>query len=137
VAIEFIRMKLSSSSSKPILLSGSAVLQPDGVIDLFGDAIAHADAIVAAIEGFDSSLPMTELRLSEAEAPSARRAAPSLQVDKIRIGANATLTPMALRPGRPAAIVPEAGEATRSAVWRELSAFRTMRRAACGRTLHG
>lgn len=148
MAVEFLRMKLRTSGGAPVLLSGPVVLQTHGAVDLMGDAIDHADAIVAALDGFDAMAPLAEQRLGDSardtcfgcpgRAPSHTpgRACSCIEATKIRVGTAETLNPLSIRPGEPAAIVRGTDESTRTALTRELTIFRAVRssgaaRAAC------
>ena len=137
MAIEFLRIKLRRTTGKPILLSGGATLHPDGMLDLSGDAMAHADAIAGAIEsvavGMAADLLPYDRILADdcAGCPLARRAGASscacLQVDRLRVGLEDSLTPMVLRPGLPPAALPEGGPGSASTLWREFARFRMAR----------
>lgn len=122
MAIEFIRMKLWLTDGSTVLLSGSAVLHPDGALDLFGDATDYGREITAALEGFDANAPLVEQRLHIEPLPRG-----SIRFDKVRIGTTDSLTPVTLLPGRPAAIAPGAPEAVKAALGSELTSFRAVR----------
>lgn len=127
MAIEFIRMKLWRTDGSTVLLSGSAVVHPDGAIDLFGDTCGYGNEIAAALEGFDAAAPLTEQRLHIEPLPRG-----SVRFDKVRWGIADSLTPVTLIPGRPASIAPGAPEAVKSALRSELASFRAVRGAAAG-----
>lgn len=146
MAIEFLRMKLRRLSGTPVLLSGSAALQPDGTLDLFGDAAAHADAIADAVEAVDTAKPTAPLPhllvLADdcAGCPLAARAnqgrgCACVQVDRFRVGAEESLSPMLLRPGLPPAELRGAGDGRPPALWRDFALFRAARARGAARTL--
>ncbi|HYD65289.1 hypothetical protein [Azospirillum sp.] len=136
MAVEFLRMKLRTSNAAPVLLSGPVVLQPHGAVDLLGDAMEHADAIVAAIDAFDAMTPLADQRLGESAretcfgCPARRRACSCIEATKVRVGTLETLNPVSLRPGEAAAIVRGTDAETRAALTRELTTFRAVRSAA-------
>ena len=122
MAIEFIRMKLWLADGSTVLLSGSAVVHPDGIMDLFGDAFGYGREIAAALDGFDVAAPLAEQRLRIDPLPRG-----SVRFDKVRLGTTDSLTPVTLIPGRPAAIAPGAPEAVTAALRSELASFRAVR----------
>ena len=122
MAIEFIRMKLWLADGSTELLSGSVVLHPDGVIDLFGDAGNYGREIAAAIERFDARAPLGEQRLHIEPLPGG-----SARFDKVRLGTADSLTPVTLVPGRAAVIAPGASDAVKAALHAGLSSFRAVR----------
>ncbi|WP_146214700.1 hypothetical protein [Azospirillum thermophilum] len=132
MAIEFMRMKLRRKSAPPLLLSGGAVLQLDGAIDLLGDAMVHAETVGALIDGVDAGAAPTPLPLAEVMESSCRAcpvAARSgagcrcLQVDRLRMDGAESLSPVLLRPGQPPAV---AGEQPRG-LWQAFAAVRAAR----------
>ena len=125
MAIEFIRMKLWLANGSTVLLSGSAVLHPDGAMDLFGDAACYGKEIAAAVERFDAAAPMGEQRLHIEPLPRG-----SVRFDKVRWGTTDSLTPVTLVPGRAATIAPGAPDAVKAALRGELASFRAVRAAA-------
>jgi hypothetical protein len=136
MAVEFLRLKLRTCDAEPVLLSGPVVLQPHGAVDLLGDAMNHADAIVAAIDGFDAMTPLADQRLGESArascfgCPSRRRACSCIEATKVRVGTLETLDPLSLRPGEPASLVRGTDAEIRGALRRELTTFRAVRSAA-------
>lgn len=128
MAIEFIRMKVWLADGTAVLLSGSAVLHPDGAIDLFGDAAEYGREILGALERFDATAPLVEQRLHIDPLPRG-----SIRFDKVRIGTTDSLTPVSLMPGRPASIAPGAPDALKAALDSKLASFRAVR--ATGRAL--
>lgn len=138
MAVEFLRLKLRTSNAAPVLLSGPVVLQPHGAVDLLGDAMEHADAIVAAIDAFDAMTPLADQRLGESAretcfgCPARRpgRVCSCIEATKVRVGTLETLNPVSLRPGEAAAIVRGTDAETRAALTRELTTFRAVRSAA-------
>jgi len=144
MAIEFLRMKLRRRSDAPILLSGGATLQPDGTLDLFGDAAAHADAIADALEAVEAAtvpdrLPHGCVLADDcAGCPLAARAHPAcscLQIDRFRVGAQESLSPMLLRPGLPPAELRGADADRPPSLWRDFALFRMARSRGAAQTL--
>ncbi|WP_431857021.1 hypothetical protein [Azospirillum sp.] len=125
MAIEFIRMKLWLNDGSTVLLSGSAVLHPDGAMDLFGDAACYGHEIASAVERFDVESPMAEQRLLVEPLPRG-----SVRFDKVRWGTTDSLTPVTLAPGRAATIAPGAPPAVKDALRADLTSFRAVRAAA-------
>ena len=136
MAIEFSHMKLRRKGNAPVHLAGNAVLQLDGGIDLFGDAMEHAAAIGAAVERSDAMKPLADLppdRVMAADCagcPLAAASGPScrcLQVDRFRVGEHGSFAPMILRPGLPVAVHRHAESDVTRNLWREFAVFRAVR----------
>lgn len=127
MAVEFIRMKLWLADGASVLLSGSAVVHPDGAVDLFGDAVNYGRQIAAVIMRFDADAPLVEQRLQIEPLPNG-----SIRFDKVRLGTTDSLTPVTLIPGRAATIAPGAPEALKTMLQAELACFRAVRAATSG-----
>lgn len=144
MAIEFLRMKLRHASGALTLLSGGATLHPDGMIDVHGDAVDHADRIVSILESIilhKASDPLPHARVLAddcAGCPLLARVGAScacLQVDRFRVGDAESLTPMQLRPGRPPAELSGAERDRPPSLWPDFARFRMARARGAAATL--
>lgn len=133
MAIEFLRLKLRRRQAPPVLLSGAAVLHVHGALDLFGDAIPHADAIAAAVDEARTASAPIAFPLDEvlgdpcATCPRAKAGCSCLQVDRYRVDGTESLSPMLIRPGLPVAVAAGAAGAAPVSLWQSLALFRSNR----------
>lgn len=123
MSVELIRLKLRRADGAVVLLSGSVVLHPDGIIDFFGDTMAHADSIAAAIDGSSTTPTLEDARLGAMVLDTSA----GLTADRIRIGIVTALSPLSLRRGQPATVAEGIDADTRSLLQRELRTFRASR----------
>lgn len=123
MSVELIRLKLRRADGSTILLSGSVVLHPDGIIDFFGDTMAHADSIAAVIDRSSATRPLEEARLGTMVLDTSA----GLTADRIRIGIVTALSPLSLRPEKPVTVAEGMDPDARTLLQRELATFRAAR----------
>ncbi|MCW2249442.1 hypothetical protein M2352_005102 [Azospirillum fermentarium] len=124
MSVELIRLKLRRADGTVALLSGSVVLHPDGIIDFFGDTMAHADTIAALLDRCNAApRPLEEVPLGA----MVRDTAAGLTADRIRIGIVTALSPLCLRPGQPVTVAEGMDPDARALLQRELATFRASR----------
>ncbi len=135
--VEFFQMTQRVRHEAPVERTGAVTLHQHGDVDILGNAMEHAGAIVAAIDSADASRPVTEVPAAFLAGASCqgcplaagpRGGCSCLQADRVRLGEKTIAASVLLRPGLPVAVAEGTDGFVRNALARELSNIQAIRR---------